>query len=91
MVKRNTLPLILGVLALVSCGSFAYKHYGLDLPSYEKGRLLGPEEKYDLPISVCEPDEQAKGKCICYLEPEHERLMADMIELRKRLEACEED
>ncbi len=91
MVKKKLLILFIVVLSLASCGSFSYRWYGLDLLSYEKGKLLGPEEKDDLHIKVCEPDDQNKGKCVVLLTSEFERLKADMIELRTRLEACEKE
>lgn len=89
MVKKRYLLLCL-VFLLVACGStFPYKWYGLDLPDYSEGKLLGPKPKDDLPISRCAPDEVQKGKCVVIFVDEWDRLRNDHIELRVRLDACE--
>ena len=74
---------------LGSCSSFPYRHYGLDAKSYE-GQLLGPEPKDDLPLTVCQPDEQTKGKCIVVLAAEWFRLRQEYESMLARLKACEE-
>ena len=75
---------------VLSCGStFDYRWYGLQLDSYENGKLLGPEPEEDLNIKVCKPDEVEQGKCVVILIDEFNRIVEDVIILKKRLEACE--
>lgn len=85
------------ILALITFGfmacatSFPYKWYGLQLPNYDQGKLLGEDEDDDLPIRVCKPDEQIKGKCVVVLIDEFDRLKSDHVQCRERLKACEQD
>jgi len=74
----------------VACASsFPYQWYGLELPSYQ-GKLLGPTEDNDLPMTVCEPDNLIQGKCVLFLTDEFDRLRSDLVELKERLKACEQ-
>jgi len=84
---KNKYFLILGLLFLMlACSSFKYKYYGI-LPS--QGLLLGKQPKDDRPLSVCEPDEAVKGKCVVMFTDEFERVRADIVDLTERLKACE--
>jgi len=78
-------------ITLLACGTtFSYKWYGIELPDYSKGNLIGEKPKDDLPIKVCEPDDQEKGKCVVLLVDEFDRLKSDYIGLQNRLKECEE-
>lgn len=66
----------LGAITLVSCAGFSYRFYGLDATSYE-GKLLGPDEKDDLALSVCAPEAQERGKCVVLLRDEFFRFKQD--------------
>lgn len=79
------------ILAFVSCASaFPYKWYGLSLPSYDQGSLLGEEEEDDLPMSVCEPDAEGVGQCSVMLIHEFEKLRLEYDQLKEDLQACQE-
>lgn len=74
---------------LGSCAAaFPYKFYGI-VPS--TSTLLGPDPKQDLPLSLCEPDDEAKGKCVVLFREEFERLMSDYISTKERLKQCEQN
>lgn len=68
---------------------FAYKFYGMQLASYENGKLLGPTEKDDLPLSVCAPDASSQGKCVTMLSSEFFRLKTDFMMLEQQLQDCQ--
>jgi hypothetical protein len=87
--NKGKCVLISLILLVAACTSFGYKYYGLQLASYEDGLLLGPDDSDDLPIKVCEPDEQVVGKCVVMMREEFERLRSDLIDMRERLERCE--
>lgn len=77
------------VLALSSCAtaSFDYKWYGIDPAA---GKLLGPKEANDLPLTRCQGDEIQQGKCSVMFIEEFDRMRTDYIQLKVRLRACEE-
>lgn len=86
---RNFLLGLICGLAVVACAAtFPYRHYGLDAASYD-GNLLGPESKDDLPLRVCAPDDQAKGKCVVLLTEEFFRMKQDYLDTKQRLIDCE--
>jgi hypothetical protein len=77
------------ICTLGSCAAaFPYKFYGI-VPS--TSTLLGPDPKQDLPLSLCEPDDEAKGKCVVLFREEFERLMADYVSTKERLKQCEQN
>ena len=78
---------IVSLISVASCASsFPYKWYGIDP---EKNVLLGPTEKEDLPLSVCQPDDIQKGKCAVMLVDEFDRMRNDLVTLKERLKKCE--
>ena len=82
---------VLGLLIiLIGCAGFRYKYYGLDLPEYTQGHLLGPNPADDLPISVCKPDDQAKGKCVVMPAAEFFSFKQDYEETVQRLKECQQ-
>lgn len=85
--KRSLAVAALLSFALMACGSFQYRYYGIDAQSWE-GRLLARDEKDDLPLRTCEPDDQVKGKCVVMLVDEFERMRAEREELVERLKKC---
>lgn len=83
---------LIGVLCattLAACAANSYKYYTLDLESYDKGHLRGPDPKKDLPISRCTPTEGNKSPCFVMLDTELERALADLARLRAKLRECE--
>jgi hypothetical protein len=84
-VKHFILGLSLG-LALVACASREYKVYVL---STKDQTLRGPELRDDLPISVCDETPQSKANCYVMLRAEYIKLRNDLIEYKRRLQACE--
>ena len=81
--------LLLLFLALTSCAAtFPYRWYGLDCGQCE-GKLLAKDEKDDLPLTTCLPDEDGKGKCGVFTFQELDRLRSDYAEMRERLKACD--
>jgi hypothetical protein len=81
----------LALLLLSGCAhgrDFDYPYYGIH-PS--KGVLLGSKEKLDIPLTVCEPDEKIKGKCVVLDVLTWERIRADMIRLKHEMKALEEE
>lgn len=79
----------LGVFVSCSTG-FGYRYYGLEIPTYQ-GMLLGPEQKDDIPFSVCQPDGVEKGKCMVMLADEFFALKRDFKETKQRLIECERE
>lgn len=82
-----------GVLAgifLTGClaTTFPYKFYSLDADSYE-GKLLGPEPKFDLPLSICKPTDTDKLKCLVVKQEEYLRMKQDYLQLLLDLQACQ--
>lgn len=86
---KETLAAFGLVVILVGCAGFSFKNYGLDLPDYSQGKLLGPTEADDLPITVCKPDELVKGKCVVMLATDFFRLKQDYEETKQRLKECQ--
>jgi hypothetical protein len=80
----------LPILACAS-GSSAPDYYGLSIPDYSKGQLLGTKEKHDLPISTCQPDQFQKGKCVVVLREDFERLRTDYEIMQIRLRHYEKN
>lgn len=78
-------------LLITACAGlgFNFKYYGMELASYESGKLLGPEPAADLPISVCAPDAQVKGKCVVMLTDAFYSLKRDYLETQQRLKECQ--
>lgn len=85
---RYFLPLSLFAMVLIGCGtaSFNFRVYGLNAKSYE-GTLLGKDKtgKDDLPLSVCQPDDKVKGKCIVILASEFFKMKADYLRIQTEL------
>jgi hypothetical protein len=77
------------ILILSACTTAEYKWYGLELPNYDKGKLLGPGEKDDVPLKICEPDQFQKGKCIVILATEFERMVEDYSRTKLQLKDCQ--
>ena len=71
---------------LMACAGFQYKYYGIH-PS--EGKLLGSKPEEDLPLSVCEPDERVKGKCVVLFTEEFKSLVLEYTDIKERLKACE--
>ena len=84
----NYYPTLAAMLAVSSCAApqFNYRWYGIDPAA---GKLLGPVESMDLPLSTCQGDEQQKGKCAVLFIDEFDRLRNDLIQLKLRLDQCE--
>jgi hypothetical protein len=88
--KRILLVAVLPLFGVASCASsFPHRWYGLDAASYE-GKLLGEEEKDDLPLHLCQPDDVTKGKCVVMLVDEFHRMREKYVELQEMLKACQE-
>ena len=75
-------------LVLISCASFSYQYYGLDLPNQ---KLLGPTEKEDKPLTVCNPNDTANFPCVVLFQDEFFKLAQENAELKERLKDCEEN
>lgn len=88
---RRVLAVLLLSLAACTSLAFNYRWYGVAPAPGQKlvGTLLGPEPKDDLDLSVCNPDEKDKGKCVVFLRAEFEKLRVEYIDLKERLRACE--
>jgi len=78
-------------LVFISCSGLSYKYYTFDLSDagYVDGILKGAEQKDDLPMSLCKPLESDKAPCVVLFATEWSKARRDMIELRRRLSACE--
>lgn len=92
MNKQFAMGLLLGIL-LVGCAGFTYRYYGIEMPAecFAQGKLLGPKESDDLPLSRCSPDDTQKGKCAVFLVEELERLIADHGRLKAELKDCQKE
>lgn len=78
-----------GALLLAGCAGFTYRYYGLAEVNYEKGVLLGPKEKDDLPFSKCAPSDQIKNPCVVMFAKEFFAFKQDYEDVKARLIACE--
>lgn len=90
--KRGGILLLLACLFACSTLAFDYKYYGLapaDGETELKGKLIAHDPKDNLPLSVCTPDDQVKGKCVVLLIDEFNRLQNDIIDCQDRLKVCE--
>lgn len=92
--RPRHLSFCLGFLScflLISCaGLFTYKYYGMQLADYREGKLLGPNPKDDLPISVCQPTEQDKGPCVVMLREAFFSMKKDFEQTKNNLIKCEQ-
>lgn len=81
---------VIGFL-VVSCAglSFGYKFYGLQVAHYDDGTLLGPKAADNLPFTVCEPTAADKAPCIVMLSAEFNRLKADYMDTKQKLNECQ--
>lgn len=86
--KPMLVGFLLGVLFLLGCAAFPYKYYGLDAKSYD-GMLRGPTDKDDIPLAVCTPDAQNKGKCFVMLAADYLLLKKEYKNLINQLAACQ--
>lgn len=75
-------------LLMMSCGSFAYKWYVMDLVRYE-GWLRGPKPANDIDIIRCAPTDDDKAPCVVMFMPEFENLRTDGETCLRKLEACQ--
>jgi len=83
---KNLPPIALLVISSCATPEFNYRWYGID-PA--EGKLLGPVESMDLPLTMCQGDEQQKGKCAVLFIDEFDRLRTDYIQMKVRLKDCE--
>lgn len=78
--------LVLFLIALTSCASFAYKYFGIQwADSSSQVILLGPSKKDDKPFTIC----QETGKCVVMEESEFFKLRRDYEEMKVRLQELE--
>jgi len=83
---------ILGFIScafLTACATQAYTSYIMELTKWE-GTLKARKPSDNLPVSVCQPDEQDLDKCRVIITDEWERMNSDIINLKERLKACEQ-
>lgn len=94
--RGRVVVVCVAVFSLFACASaaFPYKYYGLDLAG---GRLLGPNDKDDLPLTLCDvadEDDTGRGKplskCWVVFPDELRRMKTDYIETIERLKECEQ-
>lgn len=76
---------------MVACATFPYKWYVLD---FENGKMLGPAEEQDLPLSHCARvaggGVTAGYTCVVMDISEFENFRKDYDDKVERLKACEE-
>jgi len=82
----GVLPALLALSGCAHADEFPYRWYGLD-PVAQK--LRASDEKQDLPLSACNPDEHERGKCVALQTLEFERLREDLIRLKSELKAAQ--
>ena len=88
MVRWFTAGIAAGVL-LCGCAGFAFKYYGLDGVTYENGKLLGPEPKFDRPFSDCSPSGSIKHPCVVMFTPEFKAFKSDYENCKTELSDCQ--
>lgn len=86
MVRKILIGFFL-TLTLLSCASFTYKYYGLDL---DGGKLLGPTASDDLSIVICKPNLEAQFPCTVMLYADFFAMKEDYLRIKERLKKCEE-
>jgi len=86
-IKSFALGIIFSVF-VIGCAGFQYRYYGIAPVSYE-GKLLGPTPSEDLPLSVCMPDAQVKGKCVVMLVDEFTKFRQDYDRVKTELKDCQ--
>lgn len=80
--------IVLGVL-LMGCAGFGYRYYGLEGVRYSDGKLLGEEEKDDLPFEYCQPTAGNARPCVVMFTDEFFRLKQDLLDTRSKLKDCQ--
>lgn len=88
MIKGIAIAIFLASVGGSCAAAFPYKYYGI-IPS--TSTLLAKDPKYDLPLSLCEPDDQIKGKCVVLFVEDFERLLTDYAAMKERLKQCEQN
>lgn len=89
LVRRDFIVGFFAAIALVSCAGAGYRYYGLAEVDYNKGTLLGPKEKYDLPFSKCAPSATSKNPCVVMFATDFFTLKKDYEDTKMRLKECE--
>lgn len=89
--KKIYIPIFL-VALLVGCTAMSYRYYYLaPLPGEQlRGTLQGPKTADDLPLSVCQPDDFIKGKCVVLLVDEWAKVQRDGLDCSTQLKACQD-
>jgi hypothetical protein len=87
--RNLLLGLVLGFFVMgCAAMTFSYNYYGLDAARYD-GKLLAVDPKNDKDLSVCQPDANAKGKCIVMLGSEFYALKGDYLDAKQKLSDCQ--
>ena len=77
--------LVIVILTMTACSSFAYKYYGIQWAERtDEVKLLGTEPKFDRPFTICKPSDDEAGKCVVMPTSELFKMMRDMSELKER-------
>jgi hypothetical protein len=76
-------------LFLVGCVGFTYHFYGLSEVIYDRGMLLGPNSKDDVPFSKCAPSADSRHPCVVMFTKDFFAFKQDYEDTQMRLKACE--
>lgn len=90
--RQLFIGIFLGFL-LCGCAGFAYRYYGIEMPSqcFDKGKLIATEPKYDIPFSECKPDDFKKGKCVVMKTEEFYSFKGDYERCKIELKDCQKN
>lgn len=87
--RAFALGALFGFTAFIGCAGFAYRYYGLSEVIYERGILLGPHPKDDLPFSKCAPSSQVRNPCVIMFADEFFDFKKDYEDTKNKLKECE--
>lgn len=87
--KKAYLLGVASALVLIGCAGFSYHYYGLSEVSYDRGILLGPKPKDDMPFSQCAPTDQNRHPCVVMFTKDFWAFRLDYDDVKQKLIDCQ--
>lgn len=86
--KGFAIGVFFGLITSCAAVTFPYKYYGMSAESY-KGKLLGPTEKDDLDLAMCEPTTADMSPCTVMTSAAYMALKQDYVDKVSQLNNCQ--
>ena len=79
------------LLMILGCATagISYRYYGISGVSFDQGKLLGPSEIDDIPLSKCAPSGESKTPCVVMFSDEFLAFKKDYLDLKQQLIDCQ--